>query len=539
MQQEMAGQAWVGWFLADGPATFIRIEPAGAGAWLASLPALGWFGMPATAGGLSGPRLRLDLGVPGLIVQLDGEVADGRATGVAVSNGVAGRFELWATWPLDETVYRQFVSCFNGGGRSVSLHLQSDTFFGAAMAVYLEGSDLVRLHPVSARRFVSERAELLELDEGPPGSGVRIRAAGHGRPGHLERTPRWAEESVVFQGPAGRIAGTLMTPLTGGPHAAIALVHGAGGGRRDFYRIFGEQFARAGLAALIYDKRGHGESDGGDGESTMFARSLDAEAALAFLRARPGIAADRVGLYGFSNGAWSVPMVSGRRDDVSFVVVTGAPGVTPARSEIHRKVFELREQGVPDAECDLAARMWELIYRYRQAGAWEESDSGFFDAAARRLSTSQAVARVAPQQYAIDNPFLSPVPPYRSHRDLLADQTGADGTDWAYDPVPDYQRTRCPVLFVVGELDQNVPAAESASRVSAVLSAPARPGSVVKIFPGAGHLMNLSDSAGLHGMTTEEASYRFHRFRFAPGFLELLRTWTADTAGRAPGVRPG
>jgi uncharacterized protein len=180
---------------------------------------------------------------------------------------------------------------FAGDGRAVSLHLQSDEFFGEGMAFYLEDSDLVRLHPVAPRRLVSERAELVDLTADGPGPGVSIRVAGRGRLARLRSAPLWKDEDVVFPGPAGQLAGTLMTPLTGGPHAAIALVHGSGGGRRDFYRIFGEQFARAGVAALIFDKRGHGGSAGNPEESTMLARSHDAEAALDFLQARPGIAA--------------------------------------------------------------------------------------------------------------------------------------------------------------------------------------------------------------------------------------------------------
>jgi uncharacterized protein len=534
MPHEMTGSAWVGWFLAGDSPVFLRVEAAdGSGTRHASLPALGWFGVPVTAGLEDGSRLLLELGVPGLDLRLHGEATGPRAAGAAVRDGRDGQFELWAASPLEEAGYRQFTGHFAGDGRAVSLHLQSDEFFGEAMTLYLEGSDLVRLHPVAPRRFVSERAELMDLAADGPGPGVSIRPAGRGPLARLRPAPLWTEEDVVFPGPAGRLAGTLMTPLTAGPHAAIALAHGAGGGRRDFYRIFGEQFARAGVAALIFDKRGHGGSAGDLEESTMLARSHDAEAALDFLRARPGIAAGRTGLYGFSNGAWSVPMVAGRRTDLAFVVVMGAPGVTPAASEVHRKVFELREQGIPSGECDLAGRMWELIYQFRQTGAWDEADSGFFDDAARRLRASQAIAGLRLQQYAVDNPFLAPVPPYRGHDELLADRPEAEDTDWSYDPVPDYQRTSCPVLFMVGELDQNLPAVESARRVAAVLETPGHPDSVVRVFPGAGHLMNLSDSSGLHGMTTEEASYRFHRFRFAPGFLELLRDWTAARARRA------
>jgi hypothetical protein len=530
----LAGPAWAGWFRAGGDPVFLRVErPDDSGARQASLPGLGWFGVPVTACTSDGSRLELTVTRPGLELRLTGAVSGDRISGQATCDGQAGEFELLAVSAMDEAQYRLGLGHYAGAGREVSLHLQSDDFFGEPVPLYLEGSDLVRLHPAGPFRFVSERAEIAELDAAAPGSALTIGspAAGPGQPARLDRAPLWTEQDVVFPGPAGQLAGTLMTPLSRGPHAAIALLHGAGGGRRDLYRIFGEQFARAGLAALIFDKRGHGASGGDAAESTMAERSRDAEAALDFLAARPGIAAGRAGLYGFSNGTWSVAMVAGRRPDLAFVVVMGAPGVTPAASEVHRKVFELREQGVPADEGRLAGRMWELIYRFRRTGQWDQAGTDFFDEAARRLRASPAIAGLRLQQYAIDEPFLAPVPPYATHAEVLADQPDAEDTDWSYDPVPDYRRSRCPVLFVVGELDQNLPGPESARRAAAVLDGPGHAGSVVRVFPGTGHLMNLSDSSGLHGMTTEEASYRFHRFRFAPGFLELLRSWSAGQAG--------
>jgi len=332
----LAGAAWTGWFRAGGgEPVFLRVDkPDASGARQVSMPGLGWFGVPVTTAA-DGDRLRLELEVPGLTLRLDGAVTGSgdRASGPARADGQAGEFELHAAGGVDEAQYRPWLGHYAGDGRAVSLHLQSDDFFGELVALYAEGSDLVRLHPAGFLRFVSERAEVVTLDAAGPGAALTIARAGAGpgtepaagtgpgaggssgpgQPTRLHRADLWTEQDVVFPGPAGQLAGTLMTPPGDGPHAAIALVHGAGGGRRDFYRIFGEQFARAGLAALIYDKRGHGASAGDTADSTMAGRSQDAEAALDFLRGRPGIAAGRVGLYGFSNGAWSVPMVAGRR----------------------------------------------------------------------------------------------------------------------------------------------------------------------------------------------------------------------------------
>ena len=65
--------------------------------------------------------------------------------------------------------------------------------------------------------------------------------------------------------PAGdfQLAGTLYAPEPGQPVPAVVFVHGAGPAvRSDGYHELGRHFARKGVAALIYDKRGCGASTG-------------------------------------------------------------------------------------------------------------------------------------------------------------------------------------------------------------------------------------------------------------------------------------
>jgi alpha-beta hydrolase superfamily lysophospholipase len=56
------------------------------------------------------------------------------------------------------------------------------------------------------------------------------------------------------------LAGLLFRPA-GQPRGALLVCHGAGS-RKENHGIMGEQAAAAGLAALTFDFRGHGESDG-------------------------------------------------------------------------------------------------------------------------------------------------------------------------------------------------------------------------------------------------------------------------------------
>lgn len=82
----------------------------------------------------------------------------------------------------------------------------------------------------------------------------------------------------------------------------IVMGHGMSGTRRDCLGAFAERFAAAGVAALVFDHRGFGDSDG---EPDLFdpARQLeDWRAAIGFARSLPGIDGDRVATFGSSMG---------------------------------------------------------------------------------------------------------------------------------------------------------------------------------------------------------------------------------------------
>jgi alpha-beta hydrolase superfamily lysophospholipase len=82
----------------------------------------------------------------------------------------------------------------------------------------------------------------------------------------------------------------------------VVMAHGLSGTRRDRLGAFAEHFAGAGIAALVIDHRGFGDSTG---EPDLFrpARQLDDwRAAIAFARSLPGIDADRVATFGSSMG---------------------------------------------------------------------------------------------------------------------------------------------------------------------------------------------------------------------------------------------
>jgi alpha-beta hydrolase superfamily lysophospholipase len=90
-----------------------------------------------------------------------------------------------------------------------------------------------------------------------------------------------------------------------GPEPAVPVVvmaHGLSGTRRDGLGPFAARFAEAGIAALVFDHRGFGDS-GGEADRFEPARQLDDwRAAIAFARSLPGVDPERVATFGSSMG---------------------------------------------------------------------------------------------------------------------------------------------------------------------------------------------------------------------------------------------
>ncbi|HWG07654.1 MAG TPA: alpha/beta fold hydrolase [Solirubrobacteraceae bacterium] len=113
-------------------------------------------------------------------------------------------------------------------------------------------------------------------------------------------------EDLRFTSGAEQCAAWLY-PATGAgdPDAStplIVMAHGLSGTRRDRLGAFAERFAAIGIAALVFDHRGFGDSDG---EPDLFepARALeDWRAAIAFGRSLPRIDGELVATFGSSMG---------------------------------------------------------------------------------------------------------------------------------------------------------------------------------------------------------------------------------------------
>ena len=235
------------------------------------------------------------------------------------------------------------------------------------------------------------------------------------------------EEELHFAG----LCGDLHLPAGGGPSPAMIALHPADGASRDHFLFLhlARVLPAVGIAVLRYDRR--------PGLADRFEdQARDALAAVSALAARREIDAGRIGLWGFSQGAWVAPLAASRSGDVGFLVLVAACGVTPAMQMRWGAAFHLRREGYP-AEVE---RMLEV----------RTAREGFERGVLARDSAQGVIDEVVREPW-FPLAFVPPILPPAPGRWPTMD----------FDPAPMLARVRVPVLAFYGAEDEWVPIDDS------------------------------------------------------------------------------
>jgi fermentation-respiration switch protein FrsA (DUF1100 family) len=115
-----------------------------------------------------------------------------------------------------------------------------------------------------------------------------------------------AREEVRFRSDGAECAAWLYPPEAG-PAPCVVLAHGFGGTREARLDAYAERFQGAGMAALVFDYRHFGASEGEPRQLISIRRQRrDWRAAIAFARGLEGVEPDRIAAWGTSYGGGHV-----------------------------------------------------------------------------------------------------------------------------------------------------------------------------------------------------------------------------------------
>jgi pimeloyl-ACP methyl ester carboxylesterase len=137
------------------------------------------------------------------------------------------------------------------------------------------------------------------------------------------------------------------------------MAHGFAAERTFGLPAYAKRFAAGGLAVFLFDYRGFGASDGEPRYLVSPTRHLqDWEAALAHVRAIPGLNADRVGLWGSSYSGGHV-IVTASRDPYVTAIVSQVPfvdGITSVYWTGTRHAMQATVAGLKDVARMITSR---------------------------------------------------------------------------------------------------------------------------------------------------------------------------------------
>jgi fermentation-respiration switch protein FrsA (DUF1100 family) len=140
-------------------------------------------------------------------------------------------------------------------------------------------------------------------------------------------------QDVEFNAEGVTLRGWLYVPDgAAGPVATIVMSHGFSAVKEMYLDAFAEVFAEAGMAALVYDNRNFGASDGEPRqEIDPWAQVRDYRHAITYARTRDEVDAERIGIWGSSYSGGHV-LVVGAIDRRVKCVVAQVPLISGHRN---------------------------------------------------------------------------------------------------------------------------------------------------------------------------------------------------------------
>ena len=386
------------------------------------------------------------------------------------------------------------------GGRLRITHFESGRshlLFPVAARTFRSADDLDSEHPVAFRYIFGQGADGIARSLEIKGAGSRRVTA---------RRVALVDRPAAFTSGGIELRGRLTMPASlRRPARAVVFVHGsdpvASAGREWLPHLL----ASAGVATLVFDKRGTGCSQG-EYVQHFDVLAEDVVAAVRWLALQPGIDPRRIGLVGFSQGGWVAPLAALKEPSIRFVAVAYGLAMSMADEDRLEAPLKLKEQGVDDASIE--------EFKALNAALHDLARTGFRD--------------WAPFEHALERSRGRPWFPVATRQQSWLGVTMQMGVEQAkavaprmfqdffqpfYDPVPTLERLNIPMLWLVAGKDMEAPPEPTLE----VLARLKRQGRIltVKTFPDADH--GIQDFEVRNG--------RRVRTRFSDGYFSTLRGW--------------
>jgi pimeloyl-ACP methyl ester carboxylesterase len=304
------------------------------------------------------------------------------------------------------------------------------------------------------------------------------------------------ETELTYMNGEIQLAGVLLSPTETGEYPAAVILHGSGDSDRSNYwaRLVAETFVSKGVAVLLTDKRGNGESAGDWRISSFEDLAKDGLAGIDALRQVRDIRKDRLGFIGLSQGGIFAPLAASM-GDIQFVVNLVGSALPMKPTLFHELEQTYRQHGLGDADIAYLQRMTTLSFDYLETG------EGFEDYLAHRDAVTKRYGAQATASW----------------------PSSADDSYWIFwgaihdfDPMPYWRQVvderGIPAFVGYGELDEadNIPVKAGTERFKNAISGEKL---TIRVYEGTGHSL------------MDEELRRNGQFRLVDELIRDLDSW--------------
>lgn len=438
-------------------------------------------------------------------VVFDGRQTDDTISGSYVYDKAKGTFGLtrWAFVTVAEHekyygAYRvspdRVISILRGWGHSRTLNYvdyktgQVGTLWASSEDQFFSGDGLAVSFPVTLR---------VSFNKDTDGKINSLSWQTKNEPNLTARKIEVKEERITFKNGDITLGGTLILPMAKGRHPAIIITPGDYGTNRNQLRLWAHAYVSRGIAALIFDSRGGGESTGVVNSSSFSDLADDVLAGVQSLKSREDINPKQIGLFGFSNSTFTVSLAASRSKDVSFLILQSFVGVLPWKQESFRAETQLRVDNFPESTVKRGADFMRLKYETARTGkGWEQIQEIMQQARGERW-------------LAYTNP-PGTLERLRQVYELVM----------TYDPVPALEKLNIPVLAFWGGKDTFLPVPETVAAFKQAMAKAGNKNYFVKIYPNGNHSL-IESERGSPSTGGKEKN-------FLAGFWKMKTDWLLE-----------
>jgi pimeloyl-ACP methyl ester carboxylesterase len=304
------------------------------------------------------------------------------------------------------------------------------------------------------------------------------------------------------------LAGTYTVPAGKGPFPAVVFLTGSGAQDRDEtipghkpFAVLADHLTRQGFAVLRFDDRGVGQSGGTQAGTTSADYTADAQAALAWLRAQPGIRKTQVGLLGHSQGGTAAVGAAIQPKGPDFLVLLASPAMPGDEMLVQQSVAAARLTTKDPVQLAATEKVQRAMTQIIQKTPDDAQARTQLMALYNATGNPEVAAQLAPSLASMTSP---------NYRQILADR-----------PAQTLVKVRCPVLAVGGSKDIQVAATPNLAATAAILKTGGNRDVTVKELPGLNHLFQTANTGGT-------AEYGTIDETFAPAALQVISAWMVE-----------